>query len=210
VFGIFHLCLEASAVIRGLRSRVGLTVNFLGVIGALRLLRKFKLKAGLPVTTTSFVVLRRFYDFVLSTFAFLDFRHRVGRPDLRYPVGTCPADEGPLIDVISFLGSIITQATVRPAVLIASVVAFCVCTPCVAFAQQPVRQFRASGTHACQSSSDIGHMCTAFGVGYTDCNQAAVALQRQDCCPGTRRNVEGKPRLGGTSIGFSMNSCTMF
>jgi hypothetical protein len=66
-----------------------------------------------------------------------------------------------------------------------------------------IKQFRAAGTH-------VGDKCEVFGTGYTDCNVASRSLEARDCCPQTRKTVAGKPRFGGTTVGFSMKVCTLF
>lgn len=58
---------------------------------------------------------------------------------------------------------------------------------------------RARGQHQCQSDSSLGHRCEVLGVNFTDCNQAALKLKREDCCSGSRH--------GGVSIGFKMTYC---
>jgi hypothetical protein len=91
-----------------------------------------------------------------------------------------------------------------------SVISIAMCWHNASYAQQPVRQFRAAGSHQCQSNTDIGHQCTVFGTGYTDCDQAYYSLKRDDCCPRTRKMMGGKDRLGGDSISFKLTSCTQF
>ncbi len=75
--------------------------------------------------------------------------------------------------------------------------------------------FSGSGQHQCQSSSDIGHTCSVWGVGFTDCNIAMASLTSNDCCPMTRQCGYRNPttgemecRYGGTSVGFTPLSCT--
>lgn len=76
--------------------------------------------------------------------------------------------------------------------------------------------FAAAGTHQCQSSADIGHTCNVFDIGFDDCNQAAIRLRLNDCCPSTKVcgpdpvTGEVKCRYGGTSIGFWINYCVPF
>jgi hypothetical protein len=64
------------------------------------------------------------------------------------------------------------------------------------------RLYRGEGEHQCQSLSSIGHTCRNLGVNFTDCNQAALKLKRDDCCSGSL--------YGGNSIGFKMVKCTNF
>lgn len=89
-----------------------------------------------------------------------------------------------------------------------SVVTFLFLSSTDTSAQPPPKLFRATGTHQCQSATDIGHSCKVIGNGYTSCDEAARDLAGNDCCPTTRKKVDGKERYGGTSIGFSINSCT--
>jgi|SRR5687767_3111185 len=82
--------------------------------------------------------------------------------------------------------------------------------------QAGVRLFRAEGRHQCQSRTDLGHKCSVFGTGYTDCTQARAKLQMEDCCAATRKCKKdpksGKEdcRLGGSSIGFEILKCTTY
>jgi len=62
------------------------------------------------------------------------------------------------------------------------------------------RLYRAEGEHQCQSHSSLGHRCETVGINFTDCNNAFLKLQRQDCC--------GTSRYGGVSIGFRMTRCS--
>jgi hypothetical protein len=78
------------------------------------------------------------------------------------------------------------------------------------YAQVQPQLFRAKGMHHCQSETDIGHQCSVFGTGYTNCDEAYRSLKAKDCCLTTRKKVDGKNRYGGTSIGFSIDSCTKF
>lgn len=59
----------------------------------------------------------------------------------------------------------------------------------------------AQGTHQCQSASSIGHSCSVGGY-FANCLEAQLSLGSNDCCAATPNR--------GTSIGFSMNSCTPF
>jgi hypothetical protein len=80
-------------------------------------------------------------------------------------------------------------------------------------ADQQTPSFAASGDHQCQSDTDIGHMCHVSGIGYNDCNEAAIKLRADDCCPSTKmcsadpQTGQLKCKLGGTSIGFIMGYC---
>ena len=64
------------------------------------------------------------------------------------------------------------------------------------------RLYRGEGEHQCQSQNSLGHTCRNLGVNFTDCNQAALKLMRDDCCSGSL--------YGGNSIGFKMLKCTNF
>ena len=72
--------------------------------------------------------------------------------------------------------------------------------------------FYATGTHQCQSQSDIGHTCEVSGIDFNDCDEALFKLKADDCCPSTLK-CSPKPdgtkecRYGGTSIGFTMGLC---
>ena len=68
-------------------------------------------------------------------------------------------------------------------------------------AQVPIRQYRAFGTHLCQSASNIGHQCSVTTIS-TDCNAAYFQLKNDDCCPPTSK--------GGQSIKFTLESCGVF
>src|SRR6516162_5436232 len=80
------------------------------------------------------------------------------------------------------------------------------------YTAQNTPSFSASGSHQCQSSTDIGHSCSVSGISFNDCQEAYYSLQRNDCCPSTRTcttdsNGRQNCRLGGNSIRFTMGAC---
>lgn len=72
------------------------------------------------------------------------------------------------------------------------------------------RLFRAIGEHQCQSQTDWGHKCKVQGQPYTSCNEAYYALKREDCCRSTRRKMDCRDRLGGSSVNFKITKCTQY
>jgi hypothetical protein len=79
--------------------------------------------------------------------------------------------------------------------------AFSDAIPALNLAQaQGARQFRADGTHTCQSKESIGHTCQSWGTQFNSCDEAAVKLKADDCCPRTKEK--------GSSIKFTMGKCT--
>ncbi len=63
----------------------------------------------------------------------------------------------------------------------------------------------ATGTHSCWGKLAIGKTCQVSGGGFSDCNQARISLQMQDCCKNTYH--EGKRDEEARSISFYLSSC---
>ena len=73
------------------------------------------------------------------------------------------------------------------------------------------KEAMASGTHQCQSHTDIGHTCQVIGTA-GNCDQVAESLKLDDCCSLTEictfdNDGNRVCKLGGSSIGFTMDYC---
>lgn len=72
----------------------------------------------------------------------------------------------------------------------------------ITYREQNPRLYRGEGEHQCQSKNSLGHTCKTLGVNFTDCNNAFLKLERDDCCSSSQ--------YGGNSIGFKLVKCTNF
>jgi hypothetical protein len=74
--------------------------------------------------------------------------------------------------------------------------------------------FVAEGQHVCKSEHGVSYTCRVSGFEYNDCKQAAASLKADDCCRKSKvcgpdlKSGEVKCEFGGTSTGFTINSCT--
>lgn len=103
------------------------------------------------------------------------------------------------------------KTLIKENIFITSLLAFALLTVTSTFAQEQqdyephpkqlgIRLFRAYGQHQCQSDESIGHLCRVENVGFTDCREAYLRLEAQDCCP--------RSEFGGNSIHFELQFCS--